>query len=221
MKTQILLLTAATLAMAACDNKKSETAASETAATTSAATNGVSMAADNAADSVTQSEPVNATQDAVGAVVGQAGAVVTNSPEAFTRAAAISDMYEIESSKIALEKSKNAGVKNFANMMIKGHIATTAELKKIAVGTPPASLDARRQGFIDNLRAADAGSFDKTFLDQQTASHEEALTLHKSFIDDGDNAALKTFAQKTAPQVQMHLDMVKKLDAGAADGSRG
>ena len=43
----------------------------------------------------------------------------------FVKEVAISDMFEIESSKMALKKSSSTSVKQFAEMMIKDHTAAT------------------------------------------------------------------------------------------------
>ncbi len=221
MTMRTLLIATTALALAACGERDtaSTTVSSAETATENAA-NDAGTAISNTASDVGNSEPVNAVQDAVGGVVGQATAATANSVDAYVRNAALGDMYEREASRIALEKSKSAAVKKFAQQMITDHTATTAEVKKIIASdklalSPPATLDDRRQGFIDNLRSAPAADFDKVYLDQQTAAHKEALTLHKSYVDDGDNASLKAFATKTAPKVQMHLDMVEKLDTGA------
>jgi predicted outer membrane protein len=46
----------------------------------------------------------------------------------FRQMAMASDFFEIESSRIALQKSRNPGVRSFANMMIQDHSATSAAL---------------------------------------------------------------------------------------------
>jgi putative membrane protein len=108
-------------------------------------------------------------------------------------------------------------VKAFGKMMVHDHTATTAAMKPLASAagqTPPAGLDQRRQGLLDNLKSAPAADFDKTYIDQQVAAHQEALTLHQGYADNGDDAGLKAFAGKTAPKVQTHLDRAKSLQAG-------
>jgi putative membrane protein len=66
---------------------------------------------------------------------------------------------------------------------------------------------------IDNLKAASDVDFDKAYLHQQVAAHQEALSLHKGFAEHGDNAVLKDMAAKTAPVVEMHLDHLKQIKA--------
>ncbi|MGZ8362927.1 MAG: DUF4142 domain-containing protein [Caulobacteraceae bacterium] len=100
--------------------------------------------------------------------------------------------------------------------MVRDHTKTSNEMKTAlpqsgANVTPPTGLDERRQGLIDNLRTA-GGNFDKVYVNQQVAAHQEALTLMQGYADHGDTAQLKALAAKAAPIVQGHLDHVKQLN---------
>jgi putative membrane protein len=170
-----------------------------------------------------QSAPVNAAQDAMGAAVGATSAATVGSHDtgAFVDNAGQGDMYEIQAAKIAEEKSKSADVKAFAKMMVADHTALAAEMKPLiakAVKTAPTELDQRRKGFLDNLSAATAAAFDKTYIDQQVAAHEETLSLMKGYADNGDNPDLKAAAAKTAPKVQAHLNKAKAIQAKLSGG---
>lgn len=175
------------------------------------------------------SNPVtNTVQDAAAGMVGAASAAAARTADLYVPAAAVSDMYEIESSKLALQQSQNAAVKKYAQMMVDHHTKTTADLKA-ALGsagvqiTPPTAMDERRQGLVDNLRQAPAGGFDGVYKAQQIAAHEEALTLHRTYAENGENAALKAVAAKAVPIVEQHLQQARALpEAGqAASGSAG
>jgi putative membrane protein len=171
-----------------------------------------------------QSAPVNAAQDAAGAAVGQVSASTlgANSTEAFVSNAAQSDMYEIKAGQMAQQKGQAAGVKDFGKMMVTDHTAMTNQMKPLiqAAGkTPPADLDQRRKGMLDNLTAANGADFDKVYLAQQEAAHNEALTLMQGYADHGDDAGLKAAAAKAVPKVQMHLDKVKQLQAAASNSA--
>lgn len=134
----------------------------------------------------------------------------------FVQKAAVSDMFEIQSSKIALQRSANKNVKDFARMMISGHTQTTADLKAAikASGqalTPPAALPDDKQAALDGLKKADAKDFDKKFMDAQVDGHQQALDLMARYAKDGDVAQIKDFAAKTGPVVQQHLDKAKAI----------
>jgi putative membrane protein len=143
------------------------------------------------------------------------------STDAFVTNAAISDMYEIEAGKIAQQKGKAQGVKDFGKMMVADHTALSSAMKPLiaAAGkTAPPGLDERRKGMIDNLNAAAPADFDKVYLDQQDAAHNEALTLMQGYAQRGDDAGLRDAASKAVPKIQAHLDHVQQLKAGG-DGA--
>lgn len=161
---------------------------------------------------------VNTAQDAAAGPVGQMSAQTIGSHDtpSFVANAAMGDMYEVEAGKLAQVRGMAADVKAFGKMMADGHTATTAEMKPLAAAagqTPPAALDERRKGLLDNLKAAGPADFDRVYVDQQVAAHEEALTLMSGYAANGDDAGLKAFAAKTAPVVQMHLDKANGMKA--------
>jgi putative membrane protein len=170
------------------------------------------------------SAPVNAVQDAAAGPVGLGSAVTANTAPEFVAAAAMADMYEVEAGKIAQARAKRADVKAFGKMMVDAHTKTTADLKKVLADNkieiaPPAALDDRRTGMLNNLKAAGDSDFDLAYLHQQTAAHLEALTLMSGYADHGDNPALQAAAAKTKTVVQQHIDHLKTVggDAIAAD----
>lgn len=164
-------------------------------------------------------EPVNKVQDVAAAATGVAtGATAPLTTEGYLMGAAMGDMFEIESSTMALGRSQNAEVKRAAQMIIDDHKRSSAELKTLISGPDvpdvalPTALDDRRRGMLDNLRGASPADFDDVYLDQQTMAHHEAELLHRNYAAQGDIAPLKAFAAKTADVVKGHTEMVTKLD---------
>jgi putative membrane protein len=134
----------------------------------------------------------------------------------FVQKAAMSDMYEVEAGKIAAEKGQSAQVKGFGQMMVDAHTKTTETLRSIVASEKikvdfPAKLDTKHQKLIDDLNAASGPDFDKAYGKQQVDGHDEAVNLFTSYAKDGDNGALKQFAQITLPVIQEHLAEAKKL----------
>jgi putative membrane protein len=138
----------------------------------------------------------------------------------FVPKAAASDMFEVESSKLALKMSKNADIKDFAKMMIDAHTKSTAALKAAITAsgqaiTPPAALPDDMQKKLDDLKASK--DFDKDYVSDQIDGHQAALDLMQGYANNGDVAQIKQFAVDTAPVVQDHLTKMKaikdKMDA--------
>lgn len=144
----------------------------------------------------------------------------TGATAGYAAAVAQADLYEIEASKLALERSNSPEIKQFAQMMIDGHSQTTTELKSALAAAGLAvtpALDPRHQTMLAALRDKTALAFDTAYLDQQSVIHGEALALHERYAGNGDNPVVKAFAAKTAPVVQAHLDTARKLDRSGAD----
>jgi putative membrane protein len=174
------------------------------------------------ADNATTTAAVGPTAEGQPAKADDSNTAADQETIDFIQKAALSDMYEVESSKLALQKSESADVKAFAQMMINAHTATTASLKPIAMSlqvNPPVQLDGEHQGMVDDLTKADAKDFDKKYLDQQTTAHTKTLDLMKDYAGGGNNPEVNAFAASTAPKVQEHLDHAKSLDKGGADGT--
>jgi putative membrane protein len=134
----------------------------------------------------------------------------------FVKEAAISDMLEIESSKIAQQKG-NADEKKFAGQMITDHTKTSSELKSMVSSGEvkaeiPASLDSSAQGKLDKLRDAKPEDFAGQYDPMQVSAHKDAVSLFERYAKGGDNSKLKDWAGKTLPALQHHLEMAQAMD---------
>jgi putative membrane protein len=130
--------------------------------------------------------------------------------------AAASDLFEIQSSQLALARAQNQDVRQFAQMLITHHTQTTEALKAAAaasgVSAPgPILLPMQRQ-MLDELRGASAASFDQVYMRQQVPAHQMALTLHQNYAARGDAMPLRAAATAAVPVVRQHLIRAQQLD---------
>jgi len=165
-------------------------------------------------------EPVDKAQDMAAGPVGQMSAATlgANTVGGYVPNAAEGDMYEIMAADIALERSQNAQVRELAQMIKTDHTAASNAMKALLPQaapdvTPPTELDERRQGMLDNLRSASAENFDRTWIDQQIAAHNEALTLHRGFSDNSDAPQLAQHARSVVPKIEAHLRRAEEIKA--------
>lgn len=193
-----LMLTAAALALTACGPK---TTTDNSADMNLVATDNMMVAPNDGMEN--------------GAMANGAMSAAVSTPE-FVKNAALGDMYEIASSKLAATSATSAGIKTFAAEMITAHTATTAGLKAAIAkdgvkDAPPAALDAEHQSLIDALKATKGDAFDALYKSQQIDAHNKTLALMEGYALGGDQPALKAFASDTAPKVKAHLDMLNKM----------
>jgi putative membrane protein len=157
-------------------------------------------------------------QDAVGAMVGMASATTLgpHDAETYVTSASVSDLYEIEAGRLALQRSESPQVRRYAQMLIEDHsraaevLLLKAKLAGLEMAAEP-RLDERRKGMLDNLQTAPAETFDQTFLAQQIAAHKEAVALHKGYSENGANEVLRGLASGAAPALEQHLEMARHL----------
>jgi putative membrane protein len=166
----------------------------------------------------TVAHAVDKVMDTAGGMMGAAKAAATTKAATFVENAAIGDLYEIESARLALQRSKQPEVRAAAQQMIADHTANTHHLMAAlemnetrGVPQPPKALDTRRQTMIDHLREAPDGSFDADYASQQVMAHEETVALMRSYGSGGDNPQLQSLALSALPVVERHLEHMKML----------
>ncbi|KQS05173.1 hypothetical protein ASG11_04745 [Sphingomonas sp. Leaf357] len=137
----------------------------------------------------------------------------------YVMAAGMSDLYEINSSQVAVQRSQNPAIRRYAAMLIKHHqkttAATMAAAKKAGMTPPMPMLDPAATTSVNELQTVAVTDFDRTYLAQQVPAHQAALDLHTSYGKDGDQAALRASAKKAVPIVKQHLAAAQKLQTGA------
>jgi len=134
----------------------------------------------------------------------------------FVNKIAISDMFEVQSSQLALEKQPDRDTKPFAQRMVKDHQQTTKELKALVDGgkvkaTLPTALDSEHQKMLDELKGKSGKDFDQSYDQMQVKGHQDAVALFDAYAKGGDNADLKKWAAKMLPHIKQHLAMAQKL----------
>lgn len=137
----------------------------------------------------------------------------------------MTDSMEIAAAKLALTKTKNAGVKEFATMMVTEHGKMKSEGAALAtrLGITPMPMPddpgpAQMTAMMEQLNAAPEGeTFDRLYTDQMVMSHQQTLDFLTRAATEAKNDSLRAFIEKGRPVVQMHLqhaqDMVSKLVA--------
>ncbi len=147
----------------------------------------------------------------------------------FVKEAAVTDAFEIEAAKIALEKSRNDGVRRFAQHMIDEHTKMSTQLKSAAVnqrsatGEPAAEIDRAHRAKLDDLRKESGANFDRKYMEMQVQGHQQAAKLFENYSKNGDDAGLKKVAADALPHVKQHLQQAQTLQrqtAAAPAGSR-
>jgi putative membrane protein len=131
------------------------------------------------------------------------------------------DGAEIEQAQVALQKSTNTGVREFAQHMVDEHTASKqagAELasrNSLTLASSPKSTTVRATGgeMLGKMKAADVSTFDATYIQAQIDQHSEVLQM----IDDQllpavVNPELRTFVSNARGMVERHLHQAQQLE---------
>jgi putative membrane protein len=133
----------------------------------------------------------------------------------FVKQAALSDLTEIETSKLAQQRG-DADAKAFASQMVADHLKTSEELKMLvssgAKAALPTALDEAHQAKVTKLRDAKAEDFTADYASMQVSAHKDAVSLFERYANGGEDPKLKEWAGKTLPKLQHHLDMAQNLN---------
>lgn len=143
------------------------------------------------------------------------------SPQKFVEHASASGMAEVSMGRMALEKSQNEAVKQFATQMVQDHEAANQKLKALA-SRKNLSVSSKEEDVMNDAKAAMLKmrdkSFDKAYMENQVKAHEEAVQLFQRASTELSDPELKALAQETLPMLQRHLKMAKELHATVQGG---
>jgi putative membrane protein len=132
---------------------------------------------------------------------GEAG--LSDQSAAALRIVASANLFEIESSRLALARSQSNAIKEFADRMVGDHNRTRQVLGEIGASLPPLMLEPSHQQKLDALNAAANPQFDNAYV--------EAIALVRGYARSGDSQRLKALAAEALSVLQSHLDHVTPL----------
>ncbi len=183
----------------------------------------------------------NRTNNNTGDAVGTAGSnSVSSSDQKFVHEILADGTAEVETAKLAKERSANPEVKQFAQMMIDDHTNAGKLLTQVATtyGIPAQpQLDDKHKNLMDKLAKLRGADFDKEYMNAMVDDHEGAVKALRSRVDEDrsltdrltgknpeDRASVKPepsddkarmaineWAANTLPTVEHHLDRAKEI----------
>lgn len=158
--------------------------------------------------------PVIAQDNAAPAAAATPAAITD--PAQFAATASASNMFEIQSSELALERAVSEDVRAFAQQMIADHTKAGDDMATAAgeEGVAPASeLDQKHQEILNTLGGLEGEAFDAAYIQAQVQAHDEAVALFEGYAANGSEGPLKAFAAATLPTLQQHQAHVHEMAA--------
>lgn len=144
---------------------------------------------------------------------------ITPATSQYIEKAAQGDLFEIQSSELALKQAEQPEVRDFAERMAKDHAISGETLKAALEGAQiqmriPTRLDQAHEAKLSDMRKLRGRDFDQAYMAAQITAHQEALQQHKSYVEMGDNPVLRNMAANMAVIIEEHLDHAQSVVHG-------
>ncbi len=150
-------------------------------------------------------------------------AVMSDNPADFYESAASANQFEIEASKLAQTKSRDADIKAYADTMVKDHTEAAHKLVNLATSKNvelPKELLKRHQIMLDGLKDEEAGkTFDDDYRMKMVLSHKEAVSLFDQSAKESPDPDVRKFALSMLTQLQVHGGRAQKMQDKAKNKS--
>ena len=149
-------------------------------------------------------------------LVGAAGLADKKADAEFVQKASGAGLAEVELSKLALDKSKDVNVRQFAQLMVDDHGKANVELMRTANKKSDATasaLPADAQKNFDDLKTLEGTSFDRKYVAVMVKDHKDAVSLFEKEAKNGKDADYQRFASETLPHLKHHLDMIQVIQS--------
>jgi putative membrane protein len=134
--------------------------------------------------------------------------------EKFAMAAAMGGLEEVELGRIAAQKGASDEVRQFGQRMVDDHSKANQDLMQVASAkgwTLPTALDAKHQAEVQKLSALSGDKFDKEYVDMMLKDHKKDVPEFQKESAGGADADIKSFAGRTTPTLQEHLQMIQRI----------
>lgn len=165
------------------------------------------------------SSPLKIMTAVLAMLLSPAALAAATTAQDFVNKAAVANMFELESSNVALKNTSNGRVIAFAQQMIIDHTKAASELKstlgKSGDVKAPDELDNEHTASLNALKSKKDADFDKAYIEDQKKAHDEAVDLFTDYSTNGDNAQLKAFAAKMLPILKSHQKHADTLQTAA------
>ena len=140
--------------------------------------------------------------------------------------AAQGGMAEVAFGKIATQKASSNVVKEYARRMVVEHTKANNELKALAKQkgvTLPTTIGKKNEDLKQKLSKLSGAKFDQEYMKEAgVESHEDQAELFERQVARGQDPDVKSFAAKTLPVVQKHLQQAQAItgDRSTSSNSR-
>lgn len=125
---------------------------------------------------------------------------------------------EVAAATLATTTASDAGVKSFADMLVKDHTAMNQKVAA-AAGQSDAAAPAPDASATADLQGKSGADFDRAFVDRMVADHQAAVALFENASRNASTDQAKSLAQDGLPKLRAHLQTAQDLQAKLGGGT--
>lgn len=138
-------------------------------------------------------------------------AMMSAQDKLFCARAAEGNLAEITFAQLALSKTRNANVRQTAQVILMGHTKAQNDLMQLTRArgmTMMPMLSVTHMVVYDALKKAKGDDFDKMYMAGQTGDHENTIALFQVETSAGMDDALKSYANQYLPDIVGHTILI-------------
>lgn len=132
----------------------------------------------------------------------------------FMREATRGGMAEVKMGELGLSNGESQAVKDFSQRIVDDHTKANHELEKLAIRKGvvlPDGLSEQHKTMIQHLSSLKGREFDAAFRQHAVADHQKDIEKFKTAAAKAQDPELRSFAEKTVPVLQRHLEAAQNL----------
>jgi putative membrane protein len=147
----------------------------------------------------------------------------TPAEQDFMIKAALGNVAEIDAARLAMSKSHNDDVTDFANMIVSDHssaLEDLTDLMKAKGVSQPRSLSPEAKMDIEKLTALSGPEFDREFTNMMVADHQKAVEMFSDQLNIIQSPDVRKYIEDVLPKMEMHLEKAERLQSKLFGGGR-
>lgn len=131
---------------------------------------------------------------------------------------------EIQTSRLALQKSTDQEIRRYAQQMIDEHSRANERLAAVAAQygvTLPSDPGPLNTAIAQQLTPLNGAEFDRAYMEAQENAHLRSIGLYRTVIQQGQAADVQAYASAILPSVDNHYQMANQMVNQLRAGNMG
>jgi putative membrane protein len=139
----------------------------------------------------------------------------TGGSVAFVREAGNAGEFEVQSGRMALERSQHPGVRGYAAQTVKDASEMLNRVKFInnanVAASMPGGVNANQQGELNRLASLSGPDFDREYMRSQVTVSQYMANFFRGYGATGESETLRTYAAKAATDYDAQVEKARTI----------